>query len=158
MGRSCRLWPDRLWPNRLWPNLALLVFWPNFLNPKNPNPKDFFRNLGEGADPSGPHPSGPTCSGFGVVVVVGLDFPGPPSAGPLPLRWTRMLDFGQFDFDQLAEIELAEVENKLAEVEIGRSRTDGVCSVSSFSVFSCFRLFHFFFLFCLCFCPEKHLP
>ena len=34
---------------------------------------------------SGPALRGPTCSGFGVVVVVvvaGLDFPGPPSAGP----------------------------------------------------------------------------
>ena len=37
----------------------------------------------------------PTCSGFGVVVVVvvvvvaGLDFPGPPAAGP-PLHWTPL--------------------------------------------------------------------
>ena len=40
------------------------------------------------ASESGPALRGPTCSGFGVVVVVvvvvvaGLDFPGPPSAGP----------------------------------------------------------------------------
>ena len=58
--------------------------------PKDPNPKPC---LGEEAGPSGP-----TCSGFGVVVVVvvvvvaGLDFlgppsPGPPSAGP-PFPWT----------------------------------------------------------------------
>ena len=59
-----------------------------FSGPKSPN-------LGEGADLSGFHPSGPTYSGFGVVVVmvvvvvVGLDFPGPPSARPLSfLRWT----------------------------------------------------------------------
>ena len=81
-------------------------------------------------------------------------------------------DFGQFDFGQLAEIELAEIEigrsrnwpkSKLAEVEIGRtrnwpkskligrSRTDGVCSVSSFSLsfFLFFHLFLFLFLFLL---------
>ena len=44
---------------------------------------------------SGPALGGPTCSGFAVVVVVvvvvvaGLDFPGPPSAGP-PLHWTPL--------------------------------------------------------------------
>ena len=97
---------------------SVIVFWPNFLNPKNPTPKDFFPNLGEGADPSGPHPSGPTYSGFWRCCGCWSGLPWttfrrtPPS-----LRWTRMLDF-----DQLAEIELAEVENKLAEVEIGRSR------------------------------------
>ena len=56
-----------------------------------------------GADPSGPHPSGPTCSGFVVVVVVvavvvGLDSldhlpPDPPSAGV-------KADFGQSNFGQ----------------------------------------------------------
>ena len=53
-----------------------------------------------------------------------------------------MLDFDQFDFGQLAEIELAEV-------EIGRSRNwpklkRWVCSVSSFALF-------FFLLLCFCF-------
>ena len=49
---------------------------------------------------------------------------------------TRMLDFGQFDFGQLAE------------VEIGRSRTHGVYSFSSFSDYSsCFLLFLFLFFF-----------
>ena len=59
----------------------------------------------------------------------------------------RMLDFGQFNFGQLAE------------VEIGRSRTHGVCSFSSFSfLFSSSSLsflflvfFFFFFLFFLFF-------
>ena len=43
----------------------------------------------------GPALRAPTCSGLGVVVVVvvvvvdGLDFPGPPSAGP-PLHWTSL--------------------------------------------------------------------
>ena len=46
---------------------------------------------------------------------------------------------------RLKRVELAEVE--LAEVEIDRSRTDGVCSVSSFSTFSCFLLFLYLFLF-----------
>ena len=61
--------------------------------------------------------------------------------------------------------------SKLAEVEIGRSRTDGVCSVSSFSlsffsfcfVFSSLFFFlvlthlslHFVFLCCFCFRPQK---
>ena len=87
-------------------------------------------------------------------------------------------DFGQFDFGQLAEVEIGRSRNwsktKLVENEIGRkrnwpkskligrSRTDGVCSVSSFSL-SCFLfcfvflLFFTFFLFLLislfiCFC------
>ena len=57
-----------------------------------PTPKDQTLNL---AWESGPALRGPTCSGFGVVVVVvvvvvaGLDFPGPPSAGP-PLHWTPL--------------------------------------------------------------------
>ena len=60
-------------------------------------------------------------------------------------RWpTRMLDFGQFDFGQFHFGQFDEIE--LAEVEISRSRTDGVCSVSSFSAFSCFLLFLFLFL------------
>ena len=46
---------------------------------------------------------------------------------------SRTLDFGQFDFGHQTE---------LAEVEIGRSRTDGVCSVFSFSLL-------FFLLLCL---------
>ena len=57
-------------------------------------------------------------------------------------------DFGQFDFGQLAEIELAEVEigrsrNWPKSKLIGRSRTDGVCSVPSFS--------RSFFFICLAF-------
>ena len=54
-----------------------------------PTPKDPKPFLGERA--------GPTCSGFGVVVVVvvGLDFPGPPSAGP-PLHWTPPPDRPKF--------------------------------------------------------------
>ena len=82
------------WPTLAKPiltNFCVLVFWPIFLNPKSPNPKDPNPKPWEiGADPSGPYLSGPTCSGFCVivvmvvVVVVGLDFPGPPSAGPHP--------------------------------------------------------------------------
>ena len=91
---------------------------------------------------------------------------------------TRMLDFGQFDFGQfdfgqLAEIELAEVEigrsrNWPKSKLLGRSRTNGVCSVSSFSpscfcFCSVFLLFFTFFLFllislslfCFCFRPQK---
>ena len=58
--------------------------------PKDPNPKLAWER--------GPALRGPTCSGFGVVVVVvvvvvaGLDFPGPPSAGP-PLHWTLLRSF-----------------------------------------------------------------
>ena len=59
------------------------------------------------------------------------------------------LDFGQFDFGQLAGIELAEVEigrnrNWPKSKLIGRSRTDGACSMSSFSFF-----FFFYFVFLL---------
>ena len=53
------------------------------------------------------------------------EHPSPPPPG------TRMLDFGQFDFGQLAE------------GEIGRIRTDGVCSFLLFLFF--FALFFFFF-------------
>ena len=91
-GQSCL---DRLWPNRLWQFQCFRVL-ANFCccccgvvllcpTPKDTNPKPC---LGRGG-----RPSRPTCSGFGVVVVVvvvvvaGLDFPGPPSAGP-PLHWT----------------------------------------------------------------------
>ena len=69
-------------------NFSVLVFWPNFLNPKKTPPKDPNPNWGEGGRPFGAPPFGPIYSGFGVVVVmvvvviVGLDFPGPP-AGPL---------------------------------------------------------------------------
>ena len=61
-------------------------------------------------------------------------------------------DFGQFDFGQLAEIELAEIEigrsrNWPKSKLIGRSRTDSVCSVSSFFFFLCFVFtFLYFFL------------
>ena len=91
---------------------------------------------------------------------------------------TRMLDFGQFDFGQFdfgqncptirLRPELSEVE--LAEVEVGRSRIDGVCFVSSFSLSYFFMCFVFtflnFFLFwlislfilflcCFCFRPQN---
>ena len=74
-----------------------------------------------------------------------------------------MLDFGQFDFGQLAEVEIGRSRNwpksKLAEVEIGRSRTDGVCSVSSFSLsfpLSFFFSFFFFFFFSFSFFLLSH--
>ena len=101
---------DRLWPIVVLTDfdqtdfgqfLSVLVFWPNFLvllfvllcctQP----PKTQTLNV---VWERGPALRGPTCSGFGVVVVVvvvvvaGLDFPGPPSAGPpsigTPLRRT----------------------------------------------------------------------
>ena len=49
----------------------------------------------------------------------------------------RILDIGHFDFGHFNF-------GQLAEVEIGRSRTHGVCS---FSDFSCFFFFFFLFLF-----------
>ena len=58
-----------------------------------------------------------------------------------------MLDFGQFDFGQLAEIELVAIgrsRNWPKSKLIGRSRTDGVCSVSSFSLSSFFSLCFYF--------------
>ena len=72
---------------------------------------------------------------------------------------------------RLRPISTSEPKSKLAEVEIGRNRTDGVCSVSSFSLscfcfcfvfllsllFSCSNasLSSFCFLFCFCFRPGK---
>ena len=44
-------------------------------------------------------------------------------------------DFGQFDFGQLAEVEIGRSRNWPKSKLIGRSRTDGVCSVSSLSLF-----------------------
>ena len=88
------------------------------------------------------------------------------------LRGVRVgeASLGQFDFAGWPK-------SKLAEIEIGRSRTDGVCSVSSVSAFSCFLLFLFLFLFSFSFlllllshltlhflfvlflfCPQKPLP
>ena len=46
--------------------------------------------------------------------------------------------------------------SKLTEVEIGRSRTDGVCSVSSFSL-SCFFFYFVFLLFVTFFLVLTHL-
>ena len=89
----------RLWPNRLWPILVFLVFWPTFLNPKSPpkpqTERPTFRLESPNPERGGSHPSGPLrtrptlilastsiSGGVGVVVVVGLDSAGPPSAGP----------------------------------------------------------------------------
>ena len=62
---------------RLWPIFSVFMFWPNFQNPKSPNPKDTFRpepkpyrpkpkTRGEGARPFGAHPSGLLFSRFGL--------------------------------------------------------------------------------------------
>ena len=58
-------------------------------------------------------------------------------------------DFGQFDFGQLAEVEIGRSRNWPKSKLIGRSRTDGVCSISSFSLsfFSFALSFYFSLLF-----------
>ena len=81
------------------------------------HPQEFQRTL------RGPTFRDPTFSRFG-----------PPPFGTPPIVVQK------FNIPKLAEIELAEA-------EIGRSRTDGVCSVSSFSALSCFLIFIFLFLF-----------
>ena len=53
-------------------------------------------------------------------------------------------DFGQFDFGQLAKVEIGRSRNWPKSKLIGRIRTDGVCSVSSFSL-SFFLLLCFYF-------------
>ena len=60
-----------------------------------------------------------------------------------------MLDFGQFDFGQLAEVEIGRSRNWPKSKLIGRSRTHGVCSVSSFSLIFSFALSFYFSLFFL---------
>ena len=55
-------------------------------------------------------------------------------------------DFGQFDFGQLAEVEIGRSGNWPKSKLIGRNRTDGVCSVSSFSLSFFFFCFVFTFL------------
>ena len=101
------------------------------------------------------HPSGPTFSRFGPPPGAST-FRGLHPSGAPPFKVQK------FNIQKLAEVEIGRSRNwpksKLAEVEIGRSRnwpksklsgrsrTDGVCSVSSFSL-SCFFFYFVFVLF-----------
>ena len=64
-----RSWPTLAKPT--WADFSELVFWPNFLNPKKKtNPKHLNPKPWERGPTFRVPPFGPTCSGFGVVVVM----------------------------------------------------------------------------------------